>query len=56
MLTVGKVADRLPSGLFLRVSNPLNEVVGHFVELASLQNLLDLPLLITLHCYIITIN
>ena len=52
MLAVAKVADRLPGSLLLRVSHPLDEVVGHFVELASLQDLLYFPLLITLHCYI----
>ena len=49
MFAVSKVADRLPGSLFLRVTNPLDEVVGHFVELSSLQNLLNLPFLITLH-------
>lgn len=44
MLAVVEVSERLPGGFIEGVADPLDEVVGHVVDAAALEYLLDFPL------------
>jgi len=49
LLAVVEMGDGLPGGFLLGVALPLDQVVRHVVVLASLQDLLHLPLLLVRH-------
>lgn len=49
MVTVLKVGNRLPSGLFKWVADPFDQVVNDVVDSASLKDTLHLPLLLFRH-------